>query len=50
VYKKHVSEIDSSVTFFSVDKDFWFAEGNPEYDNYLVWLEQGNTPEESDGL
>lgn len=37
--------MDSSVTFFSVDNGFWFAEGNPEYDNYLAWIAQGNEPE-----
>ena len=45
MYKKHVSEIDSSVTFFSIDGGFWFAEVNPEYDNYLAWIAQGNEPE-----
>lgn len=27
-----------------------FDERNADYKEYLAWLEQGNTPEESDGL
>lgn len=46
MYKKHVSKLDGSVTFFSIDGDFWFSESNPEYDNYLAWIAEENEAEE----
>ena len=46
MYQKYVSELDGSKSFFSVDGGFWFAEGNPEYENYLAWVALGNEPEE----
>jgi hypothetical protein len=46
MYKKHISEIDNSESFFSVDGCFWFTFENPEYEKYLAWLDLGNNPEE----
>jgi len=42
VYKKHISEIDGSESFFSVEKGFWFNSENPEYKNLLEWISEGN--------
>ena len=29
-------------------KSFAFDESNPDYQEYLEWLDEGNTPEEAD--
>jgi hypothetical protein len=45
MYKKHISDLDNSESFFNANENFWFFMGNPEYDNYLAWIAQGNEPE-----
>jgi len=46
VYKKHISELDGSETFFNINDNFWFSSENPEYNNYLEWIAEENEAEE----
>lgn len=52
MYKKTISKLtnEESPIIIRTSDNTWIpmSESNPEYQEYLKWLSEGNTPEEAD--